>query len=565
MGISLPALPNGWPWSLWFLAATILLYLLQRFPLTGVFLMVVGAAFWSVILVNLGVLGIGYEALVGKVSRLWLLVPLVYFGSYYWLYSRNQAALAALRVEYAKFNEGKLLAFNPATQDLVTGSSANNSSLSPTSFVPHYGLARAYDGSGRMTLVANREACALLSSNDVYRSAGIYLTAFKRDWSKRKREFKPAHAGLCAVSAPGFPDKPIVRVVGHDSSSTHAGMPLMTQTFHIKDEASGRGIVVKHGIASPLKPFPMPVMGCALNSGAGKWQCFAGFMRDTRVSVVSTGERYGGGAVIVAKALGLQKIVDFAHLATGPEQFQAIGDAADAKLTETEVAILEQMLANPTGDVDGSFRHLPKKPEIISSYADRLFEALGALQLSDNQASDTGTNLWRLVAALPDEVLAPYRTKLVEWLKPENARPWTLRSQDIYTRLHVEDPLQLEIILQRLEADRGDIKTNLLPPFCRLGEDVPEQAKRRLLALWQAKGREALEQGDKRPQDHVVLYLTLARMGLKEEAGKVEQHYYGPTFMSIWNDVTPETHLEACSGSANEVSNYFSKLKRNRA
>ena len=565
MGIPLPSLPNGWPWSLWFLAATIVLYLLQRFPLTGVFLMVVGAAYWSVILVNLGIIGIGYEALVGKVSRLWLIVPLVYFGSYYWLYSRNQTALAALRVEYAKFNDGKLLKFDPATQDLVTGTAKGGSSLSPSSFVPHYGLGRAFDGNGRMALVADREACALLSSNDVYRSAGIYLTAFKRDWSKPKPKFKPADAGLCAVSAPGLPEKPIVRVVGEDSSSTHAGMPLTTQTFYIKDEAKGRGVVVKHGIASPLKPFPMPVMGCALNSGAGKWQCFHGFMRDTRVSVVPTGEKYGGGTVIVARALGLNLIEDFAHLATGPEEFRAIGDAADAELTKTEITVLEQMLANPTANTDDSFRHLPKKPEIISAYADRLFGALAVLQVSDKQISDTGSNLWRLVAALPEEVLAPYRTKLVEWLKPGNARPWTLRSQEIYTRLDVEDPVQLEIVLQRLEAERGDIKTNLLPPFCRLGAGAPEEAKSRLLALWQSKGREALERRDERPQDHVVLYLTLARMGLKEQAGKVEQRYYGPTFLSIWESVTPSTHAEACSGSAHEVSNYFSKLKREQS
>jgi len=66
MGISLPTLPNGWPWSLWFLVATLVLYLLQRFPLTGVFLMVVGAAFWSVVLVNLGILDSDLKRWLGK-------------------------------------------------------------------------------------------------------------------------------------------------------------------------------------------------------------------------------------------------------------------------------------------------------------------------------------------------------------------------------------------------------------------------------------------------------------------------------------------------------------------
>ncbi len=79
-------------WSLWFFAATMLLYLLQRFPLTGVFLMIVGAAFWSILLINLGVIGIGSEAVTGKVSRLWLIVPALYFGGYYWLYPATNCA-----------------------------------------------------------------------------------------------------------------------------------------------------------------------------------------------------------------------------------------------------------------------------------------------------------------------------------------------------------------------------------------------------------------------------------------------------------------------------------------
>ena len=94
-----------------------------------------------------------------------------------------------------------------------------------------------------------------------------------------------------------------------------------------------------------------------------------------------------------------------------------------------------------------------------------------------------------------------------------------------------------------------------------MGARAPDDAKRRLLALWHVKGKEAAERSvDKRPMDHVMLYFTLARMGLKSEAGKVEQRYFGPTFLAIWNEVTPETHAELCSGSINDISNHFRKL-----
>ncbi|WP_310466928.1 hypothetical protein [Sphingomonas sp.] len=558
MRLNLPDLPAGWPWSLWFFAITLIVYLLQRFPLTGVFLMIVGAAFWSVILVNLGVLGIGYEALVGKVSRLWLAVPVLYFGVYYLAYARNQAALAALRVEYAQFNAGKSLPFDPATQDLVIGEAGGGSLLQPNDFVPYYGLGRAFSTNGRMALLGDKEACALLRGNDVYRSAGIYSTGLKSAGHKGPR-WGPSD--FCLITAPGEPDRPVVRVSGKSEQSTQNNLPVTTQTFRLRDEISGREVVVRSAFAAPLKRFPLPVMGCALNSGAPAWQCFHGFMRDSVTPVVPPGQKYGGGTVVVAAALGLKKTQDWAGLATGPERFRGLADAADAKLVAKEIAILEAVLANPTEHVrDGWFHHLPNRGEVVAPFASRIFAALAILQASDVRASENGRNLWRLAAALPDAALAPHRAEMVEWLKPQNARPWTEQTYEIYPRLDARDPVQREIMLGRLETKRGDLPVTLLPQFCAMGAAAPDDAKRRLLALWHAKGAEADARSvDKRPMDHVMLYFTLARMGLKQQAGKVEQRYYGPTFLGIWDEVTPDSHAELCAGSINDISNTFRK------
>ena len=209
---------------------------------------------------------------------------------------------------------------------------------------------------------------------------------------------------------------------------------------------------------------------------------------------------------------------------------------------------------------DGWFHHLPNRGEVVAAYADRIFVALGILQASGLRASENGRNLWRLAAALPDAALEPHRAKMVEWLKAANARPWTAETYEIYPRLDARDPVQREIMLGRLETTGGDLPITLLPQFCSMGAKAPEDAKRRLLALWHAEGAEADKRSvDKRPMDHVMLYFTLARMGLKAEAGKVEQRYYGPTFLGIWNEVTPETHAELCSGSINDISNLFRK------
>ena len=56
-----------------------------------------------------------------------------------------------------------------------------------------------------------------------------------------------------------------------------------------------------------------------------------------------------------------------------------------------------------------------------------------------------------------------------------------------------------------------------------------------------------------------MLYIVLARMGLKEAAGKVVQQYYGPTFLAVWEQVTPETPADICADTENDIRNRFRK------
>mgnify|MGYP003611168763 FL=1 len=105
-GMSL-SLPATWPVSLWFLIAALVVFVLQRIPLTGIFLMLVLAMFWSVLLVNAGMIGIAWEAVSGKVARGWLILPLAYFGGYYMLYAREQFAVRQVSSELAECSQGK--------------------------------------------------------------------------------------------------------------------------------------------------------------------------------------------------------------------------------------------------------------------------------------------------------------------------------------------------------------------------------------------------------------------------------------------------------------------------
>jgi hypothetical protein len=48
----------------------------------------------------------------------------------------------------------------------------------------------------------------------------------------------------------------------------------------------GRRLELLGGTAVPLAWLPMPIIGCALNSGAGRWDCAALFSPNTFTPIV---------------------------------------------------------------------------------------------------------------------------------------------------------------------------------------------------------------------------------------------------------------------------------------
>ncbi|MEL7686550.1 hypothetical protein AAG592_03505 [Citromicrobium bathyomarinum] len=551
---ALPRLPSGWPFSVWFFVAAIVVFAAQMVPILGIFLMLVLVAFWSVILINLGMIGIVFEVLTGRASRGWIFVPLVYFTGYYAFYAADQATLASLRTLYQQHNAGQALPFDRSKQDLLLVKGEGDLHPSPFTFVQHHGLRRAFSATGRVHFMGNREGCRALRDNDVYRSAGLYAFGFHTPGEVSERRLVK---GYCSIYGPGQPDRPVVRVTSDDRATHSLFLPVRIAELQAQDEKSGRSIEIRGGYASPLKPFPMPAMGCGLNSGAPSWDCGASFLRDGFTPILADGERFGSMSRSLAKALGLGNSRNYGATASGPEVVRSVGEAADRELVRKELAILSDILSDPFEEQDGSFDHLPNRPDVVAPYADAIFSALGRLQASDETVSENGRSLWSIAAALPEEALAPHRAQLAAWLRPENARRWTEQVSKIYTRLDISDPSQRDTVLLRLESKRGDLASSLLPPFCRMGGEAPQDAKDRLFALWQRRGAEQAGKERVRKIGDVSLYATLLRMGLRAKLGPVEQHYLGSTFAGIWANVSPQTTADICGETSQGLKKRF--------
>lgn len=560
MLFELLGLPAGAPGSLNFLVVALVVVALQVLPVPGVFLMVLGGPLWAGVLITLAMFGTVLEVATGQASPGWLALPILYFGTYYLMAGWNRITIRRIARELADYNAGQSLAFDPARQDLMLV----NGQPDASALLTDYALPRVFER-GRVHFVGTPEACQLAQSKAA-RQSGVHSSFGHHTTSKRvgkggQAPEPPPEGGI--ITAPGEPERPVVSLTSHTHRRRDDLLPLEVTDVTLRDEESGAHCDLRIAKAAQLARFPFPVIGFVLNSGGPCWQGMAGWMRQRARPL---GSATPDGRALVAAALGLAPSTGLAARAVGAEAVAALIAEADTALIEKELAILEAMLADPfTGQRSGGFGHLTVRPEEVVPYADRIVAALGALQASPLKESENGRNLWRLMAVLPDEVFARHRALIVHWLNPAAARSWTRDIGRIYARLDAAVPEEAEILLHRFETERGDLDTSLLPGFARMGSAAPPDVKARLLALWHARAPDPAKKGDRRGSEQTVLYFTLARMGLKQEAGEVVQFYYGGTFAAIWREVEADSHAELCDASSNTLSNHFKRLERGPA
>ncbi len=536
-------LPADWPTSLGFLIAAAIVVLLQAIPYTGIFLMFVGAMFWSILLVNAAMIGIAWEVWDGQVAPGWLVLPGLYFGTYYAFFVWSRVAALRIARAFAAFNAGKAMRHDPEHRDPVFVRGKGNMHIQPYSLLPLYALGRVFE-KGRVHFIGTSEACE--------RAAGAEARA-----SDVRYEGSYPIRGPDLISAPGEPDKPVLRIDSESTAERLHGVRLQVTQYSLTDEATGetRALRLAH-IAFPAV-FPMPIVGFALNSGAPKWQGFAGFARSKSrpLACLGQGEHALPPRDFLARAMMLTPSTDMASRAVGEEAVAAIIDAADLMLTRMDLTILEEMLADPLRRKKGEWlRHLKARPAVVGPYASRIFAALALLKGSNGGTSQIREELWGLAAVLPDADLALHWPTVLEWLDPAGAGSSRLGATAMYRRLDAADPREREILLHQLEST-SSLDTSLLESFCRMGSAAPEEVKERLLAIWNARKPDPNRGNGERNGTDAVLYFTLARLGLKERVGKVVQRQHGTTFAGIWREVDADTHPELCGASTNDLTN----------
>lgn len=561
----------GWmPYSFIWFALTALIFALQLLPITGVFLMLVMAPLWSIATVNLGFISLGLEAALGVTSRLWLIAPVAWFGGYALLAEFSQRALVAAATEISAANSGVAVAFDPTRQALVfVGREAD---LAKRLLLPYH-LPVAFSSSSaarkerRDTDVPDREqrhtayrigaldVCERIRADGRFNAAGISGAAISSEGASDRKAPRDA----CIYSLPEDPALPTV-TVSITKTTDHSLLLRRHRSSITITEPDGRASTLVSGYAAPLSRWPMPVMGCGLNSGRPAWECDIGFWREKLRGVGGEGAYGGADVEVIAAALGLTR------QRWTPAELSALGaptlDAVLAGSEQASIKTFETILADPRVKASShELRGLAEQPALLARRAEEIVAAVSMAVERGDGDDETLTNLQRLFAALPDAEFARHGPRLVALLErdivPASEHIRRAKASPKPRRLKVEHTLLTRsgdlgaVALPLLERNLRQSDPAAVLGLCRMGEPAARLAERLAdLAT------------EKRRQDGTfrAIYLTLLRLGRADLADRLvppdEDEYVGETvrvrrsdFPSLRQEITSESPSSVCSAN----------------
>jgi hypothetical protein len=302
---------------------TAIFYLLQLSPVLGVFLMLAAAPLWSVVLVNAGFAGIACEALSRRVPIWWLAAPILWFGGYALVATHDHVTEASLRHALAAANATVKVPFGADRHALVFVGDEK-----PDWYVENYDLpiayqrhpARANSGS-RSTRLISLAMCERIRSQPALIKAGIHVRGIHDDFEGGAARFH--EVPFCLLEQDEDPKSPAVTVDVQHQESWVRTLPVLLTTTTIT-MPDGQRFTLKDATASPLAWFPLPILGCSLDSSAPSWACTTQFYRLGPSPTGLHGSRAGSDHGALPEALSLRRVSPAMRRGTDPQNVEAL-------------------------------------------------------------------------------------------------------------------------------------------------------------------------------------------------------------------------------------------------
>ena len=562
------------PKSILLFLFTGVLFLAQCFPIVGVFLMILGAPLWSVITINLGFLLMAREAWDGSLPRAAVVLPLLYFSIYAGITIAGHWQLFRLRQEIGRNNRSVPVAFDPEQNDLVVEAKVVGSTSSltkiPENLVEAYDIPVVYGENGNPRIASHlsyRVVAKKVCDTIGHRDPNVVSFAFQENGA--------FNFNLCLLRQPEDPTKPVLTVAAKETAETQDWvLPTKVSAITLAN-ADSQSFTLKGGSAAPFTWLPAPVIGCALDSAAPKWRCFAEFERDAYASLAGKNSHdrdYNAITATIAAALGLvatpasNRISEAASDPTVAQNLQSYQEKErDNELRRFHDLVTDLVLP------DWQFPYLLQHPELTAAEAPAMVQALqraeevttvtrdgrqhNALRYKNNNIRFV---LSEMIVRLPEDAYAPLVPRLVEAARAdannnntESGVGWSLQSQApaFMTRLGDAAPAEMaDLFAATLRAEHvpRDAQTTAVLGLCRAGAEYASSVKDDVLRLFASTGRYT----GGSMYLHSALYVMLLRMGMKDAVvndptdGRRDRvfHWYREKLATV----TPASSKEVC-------------------
>lgn len=529
----------GLPVSLNWFVFTAVVFALQVFPFTGIFLMLGGAVFWSVLTVNIGFISLAVEVLSGRINRLWLIAPVAWFAGYTVLAVWSHVAVRQLENAFAQINATQHVAFDSHNQTVVFSGRSSNLENAASELVENYDVLAAYQETRNdkaANYIAYRLApdylCAKVRGNSAYRETGIWAsTVYDRPLGQRPRN---AFDGVCVLRMPEEPQLEPLFVSDAIKDAGNFILPYQRTTTTV--EVGNKRFTLLSGRASPLTWLPIPVMGCFLMDHPSSWSCVFQFWRTSVNIPRSNGNSY---VSIIATALGLKYAPASERIETiKTVSVPDVGNVLDNAI-QRATATIDGVIANPAQRITVfDVRGLRERPDIIAPRAEKIGGAIrGAL---DTGFYDTANVLQDLLATLPSDQFDPVARTLLSDLKQ---RP----KVDYY------------MVSEMFAARVGDFGADAMPVLQHLAFEVDAFHRRAALVGLCRSGRVAApladrinhvlittHRGDDSHEPAFVALLRIGRRDLAERDPHADSGYRKPDYENWLATITPESPASVC-------------------
>ena len=533
------------PKSLLFFVTAGLVFALQTIPAIGIFLMFVLAIFWSVLLINAGMIGIAIEAASGRVLRPWLIVPVLFYGGYVAIAAQDHLMLRGLSAAYDAANARVTISFDPAHQVLVFengdyGEWLTQNFALPVAYSVNSNVSEGY----RSYRMMGREVCARVRKTPALRASSVYTFGFFDGDAIRNHKMERR---FCKLSMPEKPQRPQLRVTRKEEAGYRGLLPvrLVTTTVTAPD---GKRYELLGGTASPLSWIPMPVMGCGLNSSNASWDCEAKFLRDRFAPIVSGKARYNRDTLVLARALGLKPVAIKDRKGGDPALVLAKIAAVEETTLERQLANVDAMIADPVAKVkEWQIGAVLTHPEALGPKADAIMtgvERAAAVTGGDrSRARESGRILARLIAYLPRDRFIEFGPRILALYAKADDQNWLWESEALIKRLGDLGVDALPYLIKPRASGRN-VNGAAIQGLCRVGSAGRAVSGPMLLAMWE-RSQAGFDRDRRRD-----LFVAMRRIGIDPPPLADDQRNQFAQLETEWADISSQSPPRVCATRA---------------